>query len=240
MLLGIPKFLQDKLVQLRLLFSDTNEQVALNGSIVNAVFMEGRKDISIVNIQFNANEIPMSYKFHINRYITSYQKKIIENQMKNAEAAAKAAEEEAKKAEEAKAAREKKIAENMAAEKEEEKNAILAKVAAAKAAQNTQGGEQTDAAAEGEKPAEAQAQVAEGENPAASEESAGESPAAEAPKEEKAEGSEPKASEGSDEIIDTEGHEFIKSAAEEKAESFKNKLDDQLESAIENATDISK
>jgi len=224
MLLGIPKFLQDKLVQLRLLFSDTNEQVALNGSIVNAVFMEGRKDISIVNIQFNANEIPMSYKFHINRYITSYQKKIIENQMKNAEAAAKAAEEEAKKAEEAKAAREKKIAENMAAEKEEEKNAILAKVAAAKA----------------EKTAEAQAQVAEGENPAASEESAGESPAAEAPKEEKAEGSEPKASEGSDEIIDTEGHEFIKSAAEEKAESFKNKLDDQLESAIENATDISK
>ena len=240
MLLGIPKFLQDKLVQLRLLFSDTNEQVALNGSIVNAVFMEGRKDISIVNIQFNANEIPMSYKFHINRYITSYQKKIIENQMKNAEAAAKAAEEEAKKAEEAKAAREKKIAENMAAEKEEEKNAILAKVAAAKAAQNPQGGEQTDAAAEGEKPAEAQAQVAEGENPAAIEESAGESPAAEAPKEEKAEGSEPKASEGSDEIINTEGHEFIKSAAEEKAESFKNKLDDQLESAIENATDISK
>lgn len=235
MLLGIPKFLQDKIVQLRLLFSDTNEQVALNGSVVNAVFMEGRKDISIVNIQFNANEIPMSYKFHINRYITSYQKKIIENQMKNAEAAAKAAQEEAKKAEEAKAAREKKIAENMAAEKEEEKNAILAKVAAAKAAQN--GTEGAEGQTEGEKPAEAQTEATAAGN------TAGESANAEASSENKeasADSSEPKASEGSDEIIDTEGHEFIKSAAEEKAESFKNNLDDQLESAIENATDISK
>ncbi|WP_051537843.1 PilZ domain-containing protein [Treponema sp. C6A8] len=235
MLLGIPKFLQDKIVQLRLLFSDTNEQVALNGSVVNAVFMEGRKDISIVNIQFNANEIPMSYKFHINRYITSYQKKIIENQMKNAEAAAKAAQEEAKKAEEAKAAREKKIAENMAAEKEEEKNAILAKVAAAKAAQN--GTEGAEGQTEGEKPVEAQTEATAAGN------TAGESANAEASSENKeasADSSEPKASEGSDEIIDTEGHEFIKSAAEEKAESFKNNLDDQLESAIENATDISK
>lgn len=134
MLLGIPKFLQDRRVQLRVLFSDTNEQVALNGTVVNAVFMEGRKDISIVNIQFNAPEIPMSYKFHINRYITSYQKKIIENQMRNAEAQARAAEAEAKKAAEAKAEREKKIAENKAAEVAEEKNAILAKVQAAKEA----------------------------------------------------------------------------------------------------------
>ena len=48
-----------------------------------------------------------------------------------------------------------------------------------------------------------------------------------------------KASEGSDEVIDTEGHEFIKSAAEEKAETLKSKLDNQLESTIANATDIS-
>ncbi len=219
MLLGIPKFLQDKIVQLRLLFSDTNEQVALNGSIVNAVFMEGRKDISIVNIQFNPNEIPMSYKFHINRYITSYQKKIIENQMKNAEAAAKAAEEEAKKAEEAKAAREKKIAESMAAEKEGEKNAALAKAAA-------------NAGESAEKPEEETTSNENAENNAPATEASEASDSGEKKSEEKA-------SEGSDEVIDTEGHEFIKSAAEEKAETLKSKLDNQLESTIANATDIS-
>jgi hypothetical protein len=219
MLLGIPKFLQDKIVQLRLLFSDTNEQVALNGSIVNAVFMEGRKDISIVNIQFNPNEIPMSYKFHINRYITSYQKKIIENQMKNAEAAAKAAEEEAKKAEEAKAAREKKIAESMAAEKEGEKNAALAKAAA-------------NAGESAEKPEEGTTSNENAENNAPATEASEASDSGEKKSEEKA-------SEGSDEVIDTEGHEFIKSAAEEKAETLKSKLDNQLESTIANATDIS-
>lgn len=116
MLLGIPKFLQDKVVELRILFTDTNEQIALHGTIVNAVFLEGRKDITIVNIQFNVNDIPMTYKFHINRYITSYQKKLIENQMKNSEAQQKAAAEEAKRAEEKKAEIEKRVAESKAAE----------------------------------------------------------------------------------------------------------------------------
>lgn len=238
MLLGIPKFLQDKIVQLRLLFSDTNEQVALNGTVVNAVFMEGRKDISIVNIQFNTNEIPMSYKFHINRYITSYQKKIIENQMRNAEAQARAAQEEARKAEEAKAAREKKIAENMAAEKEEEKNAILAK-AGIKAGANGESGEESAAersgAGENENTsAEADAAAAEG----SANEGQSKTESADAGSEAAATGEsagdnaeETKAEAADDKPV------LKMSATDEKATAFKQKLDSELDSAIENAED---
>lgn len=238
MLLGIPKFLQDKIVQLRLLFSDTNEQVALNGTVVNAVFMEGRKDISIVNIQFNTNEIPMSYKFHINRYITSYQKKIIENQMRNAEAQARAAQEEARKAEEAKAAREKKIAENMAAEKEEEKNAILAK-AGIKAGANGESGEESaaerSAAGENENTsAEADAAAAEGsanEGQPKTESADAGSEAAVTGESAGENAEETKAETADDKPV------LKMSATDEKATAFKQKLDSELDSAIENAED---
>lgn len=83
MLVGIPRFLENKAVDLRLFFADTNEKIALKGTIRNADFLPGRKDISVVHIEFDAEEIPMTYKFHINSYITSYQKQMIENQINN-------------------------------------------------------------------------------------------------------------------------------------------------------------
>lgn len=94
MLVGIPKFLEDKAIDLRLFFADTNEKIALKGTVKNADFFPGRKDISIVHIEFDIDEIPMTYKFHINSYITSYQKQMIENQLNN-QAAAKKIEAEA-------------------------------------------------------------------------------------------------------------------------------------------------
>ena len=99
MLVGIPKFLKNKTIDLRLFFSDTNEKISLKGTVKTADFLEGRKDISIVHIEFDPDEIPMTYKFHINKYITSYQKQMIDNQMNNIAAEEKAiAEAEAKKA----------------------------------------------------------------------------------------------------------------------------------------------
>lgn len=94
MLVGIPKFLEDKAIDLRLFFADTNEKIALKGTVKSADFLPGRKDISIVHIEFDVEEIPMTYKFHINSYITSYQKQMIENQLNN-QAAAKKIEAEA-------------------------------------------------------------------------------------------------------------------------------------------------
>lgn len=92
MLVGIPKFLQGKTVDLRLFFTDTNEKISLVGIVKAADFLPGRKDISVIHIEFNNDDIPMTYKFHINSYITSYQKHMIESQIMNQ---AKAAQQEA-------------------------------------------------------------------------------------------------------------------------------------------------
>ena len=113
MLVGIPKFLENKAVDLRLFFMDTNEKISLQGIIKQSDFLPGRKDISIVHIEFIPDEIPMTYKFHINSYITSYQKQLIQNQINNKEAAEKAEAEAAAK----KAAAEQKAAETAAAQK---------------------------------------------------------------------------------------------------------------------------
>jgi hypothetical protein len=113
MLVGIPKFLENKAVDLRLFFIDTNEKISLQGVIKQSDFLPGRKDISIVHIEFIPDEIPMTYKFHINSYITSYQKQLIQNQINNKEAEEKAEAEAAAK----KAAAEQKAAETVAAQK---------------------------------------------------------------------------------------------------------------------------
>ena len=114
MLVGIPKFLEGKTVDLRLFFSDTGDKVSLVGVVKNADFLPGRQDICIAHIEFIADEIPMAYKFHINTYITSYQKQLIQNQLKNEEAAAKAEEENAAKSAARAEAQAKAAAENAA------------------------------------------------------------------------------------------------------------------------------
>lgn len=97
MTVGVPKFLENKPITLMLLFTETQEKVSLPGTVRKCEFLEGRKDIVNVHIEFNPDDIPMSYKFHINSFITSYQKKIIQNQMQNRQAMIKAEEEAAAK-----------------------------------------------------------------------------------------------------------------------------------------------
>ena len=127
MLVGIPKFLENKAVDLRLFFIDTNEKISLQGIIKNSDFLPGRKDISIVHIEFVPDEIPMTYKFHINSYITSYQKQLIQNQINNKVAAEKAEAEAAAK----RAAAEQKVAELAAAQKEADSQKVKAQLNAA-------------------------------------------------------------------------------------------------------------
>lgn len=127
MLVGIPKFLENKTVDLRLFFMDTNEKISLQGIIKQSDFLPGRKDISIVHIEFIPDEIPMTYKFHINSYITSYQKQLIQNQINNKAAAEKAEAEAAAK----KAAAEQKAADIAAAQKAAQTAAMTQTMAAA-------------------------------------------------------------------------------------------------------------
>ncbi len=106
MLVGIPKFLIEKPVDLRMFFADTNDKLSIQGIVKDADFLPGRKDICMITVEFVADSVPMAYKFHINNFITSFQKQLIQRQMENksaeekaeAEAAAKKAELEAKKA----------------------------------------------------------------------------------------------------------------------------------------------
>ena len=128
MLVGIPKFLQNKQVDLRMFFTDTSEKLSLPGVIKEAEFLEGRKDLSMIHIEFSADDIPMSYKFHINTYITSYQKKLIEKQMSNQVAQEKAEAQAALKRAEIAAEMKKRAEENAS---EQAKAAIQAKAAAA-------------------------------------------------------------------------------------------------------------
>ena len=84
MLVGVPKFLVGKNIALKIDFIDTNESVLVPGIIPRAEFLEGRKDITSVHIAFNGDAVPMVYKIHINSFITTYQKTILNNQQTNA------------------------------------------------------------------------------------------------------------------------------------------------------------
>lgn len=78
MLVGVPKFLVGKPINIQMSFSDTNESVIVPGVIQHAVFLEGRKDICVVNIAFKGELVPMAFKLHINNYITNFQKNVLD------------------------------------------------------------------------------------------------------------------------------------------------------------------
>ncbi|MBR5646163.1 MAG: PilZ domain-containing protein [Treponema sp.] len=80
MLVGVPKFLVGKPIKLRFDFNDTNESFIVSGTIPRAEFLEGRKDIASVHVAYNVDSVPMSYKMHINNFITNFQKKFLQQE----------------------------------------------------------------------------------------------------------------------------------------------------------------
>ena len=83
MFVGIPKFLIDKPVYLKITFSETNDTVGIKGVVKDAEFLEGRKDIASVHIKFDEDKVPLLYKRRINNYITTYQKNMLNNKRNN-------------------------------------------------------------------------------------------------------------------------------------------------------------
>ncbi len=73
-LLGLSQFLTSKPAQLRLEFEDPNEIITLTGVIVSAVPIEGRKDIVACSMSFSEKMVPLSYKVHVNNYLTGIRK----------------------------------------------------------------------------------------------------------------------------------------------------------------------
>ncbi len=74
-LLGVAQFLNNKNIVLRLEFDEPQEVIAIPGSIVKTETVQGRKDIIVVCIQYDTTKIPMSYKLHINTYLSGLRKK---------------------------------------------------------------------------------------------------------------------------------------------------------------------
>lgn len=72
---GVAQFLNNKAIILRLDFDEPQEMITLPGMIVKTEPVQGRKDIIVVCIQYDSVQIPMSYKLHINTYLSGIRKK---------------------------------------------------------------------------------------------------------------------------------------------------------------------
>lgn len=74
-LVGVPKFLENKDAILRLTFDDLPNILSIPGKIVNVAPIEGRKDIVYANVAYTETQVPLSYKIHINNYLSVVRKK---------------------------------------------------------------------------------------------------------------------------------------------------------------------
>ncbi|MBQ8014483.1 MAG: PilZ domain-containing protein [Treponema sp.] len=73
-LIGLSQFLTGKEAILRLEFSEPNEIISIRGSIVSADLIQGRKDVCIASIKFDDTSLPLSFKMHLNTYLTTVRK----------------------------------------------------------------------------------------------------------------------------------------------------------------------
>lgn len=73
-MVGIAAFLTNKEIVLRVDIDDPRTAIGLKGKIVRTEDVENRKDLVALAIQYNETEIPMSYKMHINNYLTQQRK----------------------------------------------------------------------------------------------------------------------------------------------------------------------
>ncbi len=77
LMMGLAQFLQNKETILRLTFEDPAETLELQGQVVQVENIEGRKDLVAFSMHFHENKIPITYKIHINKYLTSFRKKLL-------------------------------------------------------------------------------------------------------------------------------------------------------------------
>ena len=71
---GLAQFLDGKDAVIQLDFEDPDDHFQLKGTIAASNLVEGRKDIALVNIQFDEKRVPLQYKLHINAFLTQQRK----------------------------------------------------------------------------------------------------------------------------------------------------------------------
>lgn len=75
MLVGIPKFLLNKEIELKISFTETGDNMLIPGVISEAESLEAKREIAVCRINFTEETIPMLYKKNINTYLTYTKKK---------------------------------------------------------------------------------------------------------------------------------------------------------------------
>ncbi|MGP1587887.1 MAG: PilZN3 domain-containing protein [Treponemataceae bacterium] len=76
---GLAAFIKDKDCIVRFDFEDPREILNVPGKIVRTENVGDRKDIVSASIKYHENAVPMSYKMHINNYLTNLRKTMFNN-----------------------------------------------------------------------------------------------------------------------------------------------------------------
>lgn len=71
---GLAQFLNDKEAVIQMDFEEPPERMQIKGKIVASSLIEGRKDIVLVSMQFDEKLVPLTYKMHINSFLTQQRK----------------------------------------------------------------------------------------------------------------------------------------------------------------------
>ncbi len=77
-IVGLAKFLVGKDCVLRLEMEEPRELLEIRGSIVRYEDVEGRKDLAALALRFDEASIPMTYKLHINDYLSQVRQSRVE------------------------------------------------------------------------------------------------------------------------------------------------------------------
>jgi hypothetical protein len=69
-MMGVPKFLIDKESALRVDFDDPRESFLIRGKFIRAEYVEGRKELVALAIEFTDAVVPMGYKIRLNDFLS--------------------------------------------------------------------------------------------------------------------------------------------------------------------------
>jgi len=72
-MMGVAKFLVEKVVALRIDFEDPRQSFLIKGKFIRSEVVEGRKELVSLAILFDESTVPMGYKVRINDYVSQFQ-----------------------------------------------------------------------------------------------------------------------------------------------------------------------
>jgi len=68
-MMGVAKFLVDKETALRLDFEDPRESFLVKGKFTSLQNVEGKKDMLVLSMEYDEDQIPTGYKVRINEFL---------------------------------------------------------------------------------------------------------------------------------------------------------------------------